>query len=197
MEGSQRLHPAFGHDYYLFRKKVFKIFGGAFHAYDAAGNVIFYSEQKAFKLREDFRIYSDVDKSQELLRISTPQILDIGATYNVFDSTSDQFIGAIRRKFLKSILTDEWVYLAGEGAEIGTLTETSILGALASRVIKLIPQSYDVNSIDGRTIAVLKQHFNPFVLKYTLNIIDPQPPIDRRLLIASGILLAAIEGRQQ
>jgi len=196
MEGSEGLHPAFGQEYYLFRRKVFKIFGGAFHAYDTAGNVIFYSEQKAFRLREDFRVYSDETRTEELLRINTKQILDLGATYNVFDSTNDQFIGALRRKFLKSIFRDEWSFLAGEGAEIGTLTETSMFGAVASRVINLIPQSYDARSLDGRTIAVLKQHFNPFVLKYTMNIIDPQPPIDRRLLIASGILLAAIERRQ-
>jgi hypothetical protein len=50
---------------------------------------------------------------------------------------------------------------------------------------------------DGREIAEIRQHFNPFVLKYTMEIFEPQLAIDRRLLVAAGILLAAIEGRQQ
>ncbi len=196
MENAAALHPAFTLDSYLFRRKVFKIFGGAFHVYDQNGEVVFFSEQKAFKLREDFRIYSDENKSQELLRISTPQILDIGATYTVFDSTTGEQVGAVRRKGLKSIFKDEWVYLSGD-SQIGLMTETSLLGALVSRFINLIPQSYDINNAEGRNIAIFKQHFNPFILKYTLNIIEPVPTIDRRLIIASGILLAAIEGRQQ
>lgn len=34
METSKELHSAFKHNYYLFRRKVLKVFGGAFHAYD-------------------------------------------------------------------------------------------------------------------------------------------------------------------
>lgn len=196
MQEQKELHPAFMHNYYLFRKKVFKIFGGAFHAYDENGMVILYSKQKAFKLREDFRIYTDEREMDELLTIKTPQILDIGATYNVMDATTGELVGAIRRKWLKSIVKDEWTFLSADGGELGTLAESSMLAALASRLIKLIPQTYTITSADGRTIAEIKQHFNPFVLKYSMSISAPEVPIDRRLLISAGILLAAIEGRQ-
>jgi uncharacterized protein YxjI len=120
------INPAFRHMQYLFRRKVLKLFGGAFHVYDENGNVLFYSKQKAFKLKEDFRIYSDESQTQELLTIKTPQILDIGATYNVQDVTTGDAVGALRRKGLKSIFKDEWVILSKEGKEIGTLTETSL-----------------------------------------------------------------------
>ncbi len=66
-----------------------------------------------------------------------------------------------------------------------------------SRFVNLIPQTYVVVAADGRTIAEIKRHFNPFVLKYSMTIADADPPIDRRLLIAAGILLAAIEKRQE
>ena len=49
----------------------------------------------------------------------------------------------------------------------------------------------------GREVAEIKQHFNPFILKYSMTIPDTQDSIDRRLLISAGILLAALEGRQQ
>ena len=193
----KELHPAFEHREYLFRRKVFKLFGGAFHVYDENGNLAFYSKQKAFRLREDFRVYSDERQAEELLTIKTPQILDIGATYNVQDAVRGEAVGAIRRKAFKSIVKDEWVFLSGEGQEIGKLTESSIAGALLSRFINLIPQAYVIISVDGRKIAEIKQHFNPFILKYSMRIVEPEPAIDRRLLLAAGILLVGIERRQR
>ncbi|MFQ5846201.1 MAG: hypothetical protein ACE5IQ_00850 [Candidatus Methylomirabilales bacterium] len=189
--------PVFQHRKYLFRRQVFKLFGGAFHVYDGNGRLVLYSAQKPFKLREDFRVYADEGQTQELLTITTPQILDIGATYAVRDATTGEAVGAIRRKALKSIVMDEWVFLSPEGREVGTLTETSVVGALLTRFINVIPQNYVITSADRRKVAEVTQHFNPFVLKYSMTVLAPEPPIDRRLLIAAGILLAGIEGRQQ
>ena len=127
MEEKKELHSSFGHNYYLFRRKVFKIFGGAFHVYDENGMILFYSKQKAFKLKEDFRVYADERQMEELLTIKTPQILDIGATYNVVDATTGEAVGAIRRKGIKSIFKDEWVFLSVDGEDIGKLTDRSVL----------------------------------------------------------------------
>ncbi len=197
MAQAEHLHSAFQHSQYLFRRKVFKLFGGAFDVYDEMGNPLLHSKQKAFKLREDFTVYSAEQGMQELLTIKTPQILDIGATYNVQDATTGEVIGAIRRKGLKSIIKDEWVYLSPEGQELGRLSEKSMSGALLSRLINLVPQNYVVTSADGREIAEIRQHFSPFVLKYDMRIKDSGSSIDPRLLICSGILLAGIERRQQ
>lgn len=190
-------NPAFSHKEYLIRKKFWKLFGGAFHVYDTQGNVIFYGKQKAFKLKEDFRIYSDETESRELLKIKTPKILDIAATYYISDSSTDEVIGAVKRKGLKSIVKDEWIFLSKQEQPIGKLKEKSALMALLSRLINLIPQKYIIVTNDGKVLAEFKQHFNIFILKYTLSILDDNPVIDKRLIIAMGILLAGIEGRQQ
>lgn len=189
------LHPAFQHKQYLFRRKVLKLFGGAFHVYDERENLVLYSKMKAFKLREDFRIYSDESQREELLKVKTPKILDFGATYYVTDSTTNEDVGALSRKALKSILKDEWILRSSDGEEIGKLTEDSMLGALLSRFFRLFPQTYVVLA-KNREIAKIKRHFNPIVLKYTMTINDTEHLIDRRLLIAAGILLSGIEGRQ-
>jgi len=81
--------------------------GGAFHVYDEAENLVLYSKQKAFKLKEDFRVYSDERQVEELLTIKTLQILDINAMYYVRDATTGEIVGAIKRKGLKSIVKDE------------------------------------------------------------------------------------------
>ncbi|MBD3370946.1 hypothetical protein GF402_11380 [Candidatus Fermentibacteria bacterium] len=193
---SNGLDHVFQLESYLFRRKMFKIFGGAFHVKDSSGETVMYSTQKAFKLREDMSIWASERKERELLKIRTPQILDWGATYFVTDSTTGEEVGAIARKGLKSVVRDEWKFLSAEQEEIGTLTESGWARAIISRLIKLVPQKYVIRSSDGREISTVKQHFNIFILKYTMDIHEPYPPIDRRLMIAMGILLCAIEGRQ-
>ena len=197
MANEIKLHPAFTSNYYLFRRKVWKLFGGAFHIYDDQKRLLFYAKMKAFKLREDFSIYSDESMSQELLRIKTPQILDLGATYYVQDSTTGEAVGALRRKGLKSIVKDEWLFFSPDQREIGKLTENSVAGALLSRFIKLIPQKYVIRGRDESNIVAIKGHFNPFVHKISMWIPEASPVIDRRLIIAAGVMLLSIEGRQQ
>lgn len=197
MTTTRSFDPAFRHNHYLFRRKVFKLFGGAFYVYDENRNLLMHSKQKAFKLREDFRVYAAGRGMEELLTIKTSQILDIGATYSVQDGTTGETIGSIRRKGLSSIVRDEWIFLSNDGREVGRLTEKSLSGAILSRLVNLVPQTYVVMSADGREVAQIRQHFNPVVLKYDMTIVDPEPSIDRRLLISSGILLAGIEQRQR
>ena len=49
-----------------------------------------------------------------------------------------------------------------------------------------------------REIGVIRQNFNPFVLKLNVDLrSDPGRQLDRRLALAAVILLLAIEGRQQ
>ncbi len=191
-----RIDPVFQLSEYLFRRKVFKLVGGAFHIRDASGNTVMYSTQKAFKLREDMTIWADETQSRALLTIKTPQILDFGATYMISDATTGEDVGAIARKGLKSVVRDEWKFISTDNLQIGILTESGWARAIISRLINMVPQKYLIASEDGREVAVINQHFNPFVLKYTMSILEPDPPIDRRLLISMGILLCAIEGRQ-
>jgi len=196
MSWDKHLHPAFRHSEYVIRRKVLKILGGAFHVCDETGNLVLQSKQKALRLKEDFRVYSTDPGMQELLIIRTNQILDIGATYGVEDAMSGEVIGAVRRQGVRSIFRDEWTYLSSDERELGRLTEKSASGALLSRFMNVIPQTYVAITTDGRVVAEISQYFNPIVLKYRMTILDPGSPIDPRLLISSGILLAGIERRQ-
>ncbi len=204
------LHPAFQHNSYLVRRKVFKVLGGVFHVYDQSGNVIMYSRQRAFKLKEELHVYADVAQSEELLTFKATKVIDFSASYNVRDVTAGMTcVGNIRRKGLKSLIKGEWIFLTPDGLEIGKLTERSRIRAAIVRVAKLatfvlpefinparlIPQSYVIRTVSGAEIAEVKQHFNPLVLKYTMTILEAQPEIDRRLMLAAVILLAAIERR--
>lgn len=189
---------SFQYEYYTFREKVFRFFGGEFDVYDPAGNLVLHSERKSFRHREDMRLYSDKSRKDEILSIKTSQIADIGATYEVTDSRSAQTVGFLRRKGLRSIMTrDEWLLSDSNKQEIALIQEDSMILGVMRRLIKnlvyLVPQRYTV-SAGGRPVAFFRQNFNPFVLKYDLDLSqDQEKKLDRKLLITAGILLCAVE----
>jgi hypothetical protein len=187
--------------HYTVRRKIFTLFGGAFHIYDANEQVLGYSKMKAFKLKEDIRLYTGEDMSQELVVIQARQMIDWSASYDVFDPTAQgQKVGALRRKGMKSMFKDEWVILDPYDREIGLIQEESTFKALVRRFVDvaslLMPQKYSV-SIGGTPVATFKQNFNPFVYKLNVDLsTDPQGLLDRRLALAAALLMAAVEGKQ-
>lgn len=195
---SHQFADRYGYSTYLVRKKVLQLLGGAFEIFDPQGNVILYSKMKAFKLREDIRLYTGSDMQTELLTIKARQILDFSASYDVVDSVTGERVGALRRKGLKSMFKDEWVILNGRENEIGLIQEESAFLALLRRfVTNLIPQTYNVQ-VGGAPVAMFKQNFNPFVTKLSLDFsTDTERRLDRRLGLAAAILLCAIEGKEK
>jgi hypothetical protein len=69
------INPAFQHNSYLLKRQVFAL-TGKFRIYDASDNLLLFSEQRMFRLREDIRVYGDEEKNQELLMIKARQIID-------------------------------------------------------------------------------------------------------------------------
>ena len=182
---------------YLIRKKIFKAFGAAFHIYNPDGTLAFYSKQKAFKLKEDIRLYTDESMTTEALVITARQILDFSAAYDVVDPSTGEKVGALKRKGLKSMIKDEWIIMDSEDHEIGLIQEESMVLALLRRfVINLIPQTYD-GTIGESKVCSFRQNFNPFVTKITVDFsVDTGNLLDRRLGVAASVLLCAIEGKQ-
>ncbi len=192
------MNLAFQFNAYLLKRQVFAL-TGKFRIYDPAGNLVLFSEQKMFRLREDIRVYADEAKSQEVLTIKARQIIDFSAAYDVIDSASGQKVGALRRKGLKSLLRDEWELLDVNDVVAGLLYEDSMSLALLRRFLlgSFLPQNYDM-SLGAERVADLKQRFNLFAYQLDLDFsMDAARQLDRRLGIAAGILLAAIEGKQR
>ncbi len=189
---------------YTIRRKVFKLFGASFHVYDAQGSVVGFCNQKAFKLREDIRIYTDDSMSKELLRINTQQILDISAAYTVAlgDGT---VLGVMKRKGLKSaFLRDEWLVYSPAGQQLAILQERGAVLAFLRRHVEWVslfsPQKFDLVRTDGSHAAAFRQHFNLFVYRLGVAITrddkDRDDGIDDMMILAMGCLICAIEGRQ-
>jgi uncharacterized protein YxjI len=186
----------FQHDQYLLKRQVFAL-TGKFRIYDPLGSLVLFSEQKMFRLREDIRVYADEDKTQEVLMIKAHQIVDFSAAYDVVDSATGQKVGALRRKGFRSMLRDEWEVLDVGDNVVGRLFEDSMGMALLRRFLaSFIPQNYDITLGTDR-VADLRQRFNLFAYQLQMDFsMDISRRLDRRIGIAAGILLAAIEGKQ-
>jgi hypothetical protein len=183
---------------YYAKKSFWKLFGGEIRIFDInRSRILFYVKQKAFKLKEDITVYGDESKNVELMKIKARSIIDFSAAYDVTDANTGSKIGALKRKGMKSILKDEWDILDANDQSIGIVQEDSMLLALLRRFLtNLIPQKFTL-SVGGQEVGYFRQTFNPFVPQFEIDFsMDSSNLLDRRLGIATVILLQTIEGRQ-
>ncbi|MDQ7014654.1 MAG: hypothetical protein Q9O74_12290 [Planctomycetota bacterium] len=190
--------PAPGEQFTV-RRKVLKILGAAFHVYDESGNVVAYCQQKAFKLREDIRLYTDETKTEELLTMKAQSIIDFGVTFAI-TLPSGETIGSLRRKGMKSMFRDSWLLYSPDGTEIATMQEDSgalaILRRLHEAFAILSPQKFQITKADGTHVATLRTHFNLFVYRLGVTVHVEDDEVDELMVLAAACLIAAIEGRQ-
>lgn len=185
---------------YTIRRQFFKLLGAAFHVYDPAGKLVGYCRQKAFKLKEDLRIYTDESCAQEWMIIRARSIIDFAATYDV-TLPNGEAVGSLRRKGLaSSFLRDQWMVFGRDGKQIAHIIEDSGWKAFLRRYIDfmnmLLPQTFHLVREDGTPVAAYRTHFNLFVHRMSVSVFADDPEIDDLVILAAGCLLAAIEGRQ-
>ena len=186
-------------DSYMVRQKVLKLLGEEFHIYsdESMQQLIGYSKQKALKLKEDIRVYTDEDKNTELICIKARNIIDFGAGYDITDSQTGEAVCSFKREGLKSLFKDSWKVMDSSGNQIGTISEDSRLLALVRRFVPggslLIPQEFVLSTETGSI--VFTQKMNPVVHKMNVTKIQSSG-IDPRVVLAATMLLIAIEGRQ-
>lgn len=183
---------------FILRKNLLTLFGAKFRVYDPDWRLLLFCRQKAFKLKEDIRVFADEAETKEVLSIKARQIIDFGAAYDVVHTPTKRKLGVLRRKGWSSLVRDEWEVLDDADRPIGKIEEDSLVAALVRRLIlAIIPQSYTI-SLNGRKVGEIHQHWNPFVFRATMDLThDPKFEMPRLLAIAAGILMLAIEGRQK
>jgi len=191
------------------RRKFWKFFGAEISVFDTPSQaMIGFIKMKAWKLREDVRLYTDKSMQQEVLQIHARQILDIGATYDVSDSASGQVLFSLRRKGLKSIFVrDQWDILDPTGNVTGQVQETSgtlalmrrwlsMLSDLFDLVFAFVAQTYDVTVDNGgqpALIAKIVHKKNPFLVRMAVDTSMAQVQTDPRLVIAAASMLSIID----
>lgn len=191
------MNPKFNHHKFVVRKQILSLVGAKIDIFDVNEKPILFSKMKAFKLKEDIRIYGDETMQDCLISMQARSVIDFSSVFDVVDVETGIKIGSLRRKGMKSILKDEWAILSPSESVIGLIKEDNVLLALLRRFLtNLIPQHYHVE-MNGTKVAEFKQNFNPFVQKLNLDFsADQSDKLDRRLGLAAAVLLIAVEGNQ-
>jgi uncharacterized protein YxjI len=168
-----------------------------------AGGPVAFVRQKRMALKEDIRFFGDESESQELFRIKARSVLDIGgARYDVTEPDGAP-IGRLEHQFKKSLFRSTWRLVGPDEAEVAIARERSQFLAIARRVVDFLPYGewlpipYDFVLADGdRDLGHFTRKFMSVRDRYVLDLSgDTDRRLDRRLAIALGIALDALQNR--
>ncbi len=185
--------PIWTQNFYRIRKKVLTLWN-KYWIEDQQGNILGFSKMKMFKLKEDIRIYTDENMTQELFSIRQQQILDIWGTFAVVDNNNVN-LGYIKRKALSSsFVRDEYEVYDAYNRLLGGIYEDTGRG-LARKWVPgggLIPEHMDM-TLNGQKVATINQQFKIIGDIWELQCLAIPPYLDRRVLLACLLMMGMIE----
>ena len=185
-------------DHYVIKRKIFRIVD-QYWIEDQNGNKLAYSKQKFWRIKEDIRIFTDDSMNHELFRIAQAQIIDMWGKFDVIDSDTNSPVGYFRRKALKSsFISDEWEIYDKNNQIIGRLAERTGRG-LARKYVpggKLIPEKITME-LNGQPVVQINQKFKIVGDIWEIQCHSLPEQFDRRVLLASVILMAMIERQRK
>jgi hypothetical protein len=104
---------------------------------DAHGRELLYVKQKAFKLKEDVRIFQDKTQTNELFQMKADRVLDISPRFTITDPAGNVF-GYIKREGLRSLWKASYLLMDSQGVETHHIKEESpwlkVLDGLLSEI---------------------------------------------------------------
>src|SRR5439155_14790627 len=158
-------------------------------------------EQKRLKLKEEFTIFADTQRSTPLATVKADRALDVGASYSVTDPAG-QPVGSFRKDFKASLLRSTFHLTDTEGREI-IARERSLGRALFRRiadmsdsVLGMIPVlfHFDFHTQDGELVATVDRRAG-MRDRYRVRITPEGRALDRRVAIALAVAMDALLAR--
>ena len=183
-------------NYYRLRKKVLAL-TNKYWIEDERGNVLGFSKQKMFKLKEDIRVYTDEKMKKELFRIKQRQIVDIWGTFDVIDSNTNEVLGSIKRRVVMSTFGwDAWSTYDKNGNKVGEIGEEKARGLVRKYVPGggLVPEKMTL-TLNGQPVAEINQKFKVIGDIWEIKVLNLPNDFDRRVLLSGALLMAMIERR--
>jgi hypothetical protein len=167
----------------------------------SAGEPLAFVRQKKLKIKEDIRFFADESETEELFHIKARALLEFGGRYDVVSPDGTR-LGVLEKVFGRSLLRSTWRLLDAQEQEVAFAHEKSIPMAVLRRVIDVVPYGDFVPILfqftihmDGQEVGEMRR---PIGLRdrYILRLHgDPERRIDRRVAVALGIALDALQSR--
>ncbi|HEY0010980.1 MAG TPA: hypothetical protein VGB97_03685 [Candidatus Paceibacterota bacterium] len=172
-----------------------------FDIHDDTGSPIGFAEQKRFNLREQVSVWKDASKDEVLFSIAAEKVFDIHGKYLVSDGNGQQ-VGYIQKLFVESLLRSTWAVYRMDDTLLFTAVERNLIVALVRRLgafvpvvgelLEQLPFGFDFIK-DGEPAGY---HRRKRGLRDQYEIaVEEGVDVDRRVLIALGILLDILQQR--
>ncbi len=184
--------------FYRIRKKTLTV-GNKYWLENQSGAILGFCKQKLFKLKEDIRIYTDENMSQELFRIKQEQIMDVWGKFAVIDSATNTKLGYVKRNIISAFVKDTWEIYTTSDQLVGKVVESSTGLALARKFMPggaLVPEKMHLE-MDGQILAEINQEFKIVGDIWEMNCQMVPPNFDRRVLLACILLMGMIERKHK
>jgi uncharacterized protein YxjI len=165
------------------------------HAVSPTGGeagILAFAQQKRLAFKEHVTLYTDDTKQYPVLGFKARQVIDLGATYDVFDANG-QPIGLFRKNFAASLLRSSWVVEQPGYGEIAG-QERNVWVAVLRRFIDYLswlPYHFDF-TIQGRPAFSVVRKWG---LRDTYQVSIYDQHLDRRLVVAMAVALDALQSR--
>jgi uncharacterized protein YxjI len=168
-----------------------------------AGPPVAFVRQKRMAIREDIRFFADESENEELFRIKARSILDTGGSRYDVAAADGTAIGRLDHLLGQSLLRTTWKLLDGSEQEVAIAREKSQFLAIARRLVDFVPNGEWVpipyNFVIRQGDAEVGHFTRKFLSvrdRYVLDLSgDTERRVDRRLAIALGIALDALQNR--
>jgi uncharacterized protein YxjI len=170
---------------------------------DTKGEQIAFVEQKRFAFREAITVWTNDSKGEVLFNVKAEKILDIHGKFLVTDP-SGNLIGYCRKAFGASLLRSTWEVYDSQDHLLFIVKERSQAMAVFRRVAQFIPYLTDfapflpfnfIYEKEGRVVGNHVRVWGRLVDQYKQSLSHELDTVDRRLVLAIGILLDALQDR--
>lgn len=156
------------------------------------GEMIAFVQQKRLAFKEQATLYTDDSKQYPVVGFKAREVIDLGATYDVFDANG-QPIGLFRKDFKQSLLRSTWNLEQPQLPAMMGQERNQVLGLLRRFIdaAQFVPYHFDFTANSDPVFSVDKRW--GIRDRYTVEI--PNPHVDRRLVIAMAVAMDALQGR--
>ena len=170
---------------------------------DEEGTPLLFVKQKKMKIKEDIRFRLSPDDEAFVFMIKSKSVFEFRGRHDVLDADGT-VLGTLEKNFTKSLIRSHWHVRNPAGEELFEAHETSFLIAIVRRVadigpdwlqlLQWLPFNFTLRR-DGEEAGSCRRVLGKLRDRYVLELGEPLTDADRRLVIAFGVALDALQDR--
>jgi uncharacterized protein YxjI len=177
---------------YTIKRNFWSFLERIFRVLTPDGQVIMFVKHPLLKLREEFQVFADEAQTKPLLLVKSKQVIAINFSYEVYDVSTGEVLGAVQKKGLKSIIRDKFHIFDAAGNEVGYMEEQG--ASLMRRFIPLLTSKHAI-FIGGQQVAYIKQRFRFFIKEFDVEMSAGNA--EPRFVLACALLALIAEARRE